>query len=142
MKITTDKNTTPPPISAITTTGDVKLDETNDGIFMTADDGCLTTMDSGSRGDVIGDIFRAKTAGRHNDWQTRDADEASFREFVKIEEEAEKKFELLDIDDNTSELSTTASSLSDDIDIDEYAGERKYSFSLFIEYDAYPHIDL
>lgn len=63
--------------------------------------------------DIVDDIFRAKTAGRYTDTETRDADEAAFREFVKMEEEADKKF------DSTSNENLPAG----EIDIDEYADD-------------------
>ena len=86
--------------------------ETNDGVIVS------------DSGDIVGDIFRAKNAGRYNDRQVRDADEAAFREFVMMEVEAERKLDLLD-DGSTADQSTVA---IDDIDIDAYAGKKHYSF--------------
>ena len=86
--------------------------ETNDGVIVS------------DSGDIVGDIFRAKNAGRYNDRQARDADEAAFREFVMMEVEAERKLDLLD-DGSTADQSTVA---IDDIDIDAYAGKKHYSF--------------
>lgn len=108
--------------SSSTAATSVVLDpvESNDGIFVDAE-GRLRKMESGG-GDIAADIFRAKNAGRYNDRQARDADEAAFRDFLKIEEEAERKLDLLDSDSN-DDKSTTAS-LSEDIDIDAYAGKK------------------
>jgi hypothetical protein len=83
--------------------------EANDGVIVS--DG----------GDIVGDIFRAKNAGRYNDRQARDADEAAFREFVMMEVEAERKLDLLD-DGSTDDLSTVTS-LTGEIDIDAYADD-------------------
>ena len=93
--------------------------ESNAGIFVDAE-GRLRKMESGG-GDIAADIFRAKTAGRYNDRETRDADEVAFRDFMKIEEEAERKLDSLDSDANI-DMSATAS-LSENIDIDAYAGK-------------------
>eukprot|EP00571_Detonula_confervacea_P017501 CAMPEP_0172303882 /NCGR_PEP_ID=MMETSP1058-20130122/5395_1 /TAXON_ID=83371 /ORGANISM="Detonula confervacea, Strain CCMP 353" /LENGTH=1584 /DNA_ID=CAMNT_0013014919 /DNA_START=83 /DNA_END=4838 /DNA_ORIENTATION=+ len=68
--------------------------------------------------DVASDIFRANTAGRYHDEETRDADEAAYREFIKMEEEADKKFDSIDdSNDDTTLLS------SEDEDIDAYADD-------------------
>jgi hypothetical protein len=99
----------------------VEIDESEEpeGIFVDAE-GHLRKMESGGKErDIAADIFRAKTAGRYTDEETRGADEAAFRDFLKWEEEAERSVELLD---------SEAPSESVDIDIDEYAG--KYWFIL------------
>ena len=85
--------------------------EETEGIFVDAE-GRLRTMDSrGKEIDIAADIFRAKTAGRYTDEETREADEAAFRDFLKLEEEVERSLELLDNE-----------APSVDIDIDAYAG--------------------
>jgi hypothetical protein len=104
--------------SSSTATSVFDSGERNDGIFVDVD-GRLRKMESGG-GDIAADIFRAKTAGRYNDRQARDADEAAFRDFLKIEEEAEKKLESLDAGSNNDE-SAAVSSLED---IDAYAGKK------------------
>lgn len=89
--------------------------EETEGIFVDAE-GRLRKMDSGRKEiDIAADIFRAKTAGRYSDDETRDADEAAFKDFLKLEEEAERSLELLD---------NEAPSI--DIDIDAYAGMYRY----------------
>jgi hypothetical protein len=85
--------------------------EETEGIFVDAE-GRLRKMDSsGKEIDIAADIFRAKTAGRYTDEETREADEAAFRDFLKLEEEVERSLELLDNE-----------APSVDIDIDAYAG--------------------
>ncbi len=101
-------------------TSDPGESSSNAGIFVDAE-GRLRKMESGG-GDIAANIFRAKTAGRYNDRQTRDADEAAFRDFLKIEEEAERRLDSLDFDANLDESANV--SLTEDIDIDAYAGKR------------------
>jgi len=104
----------------------VEIDESEEpeGIFVDGE-GHLRKMESGGKErDIATDIFRAKTAGRYTDEETRGADEAAFRDFLKWEEEAERSVELLDSEAPSSSL---------DIDIDEYAG--KYWFILMT-----PHV--
>lgn len=92
--------------------------EETEGIFVDAE-GRLRKMDSGGKErDIAADIFRAKTAGRYTDEETREADEAAFRDFLKLEEEVERSLELLDNE-----------APSVDIDIDAYAG--MYCSTLF-----------
>ncbi len=91
--------------------------EETEGIFVDAE-GRLRKMDSGGKEiDIAADIFRAKTAGRYTDEETREADETAFRDFLKLEEEVERSLELLDNE-----------ALSVDIDINAYAG--MYCFTL------------
>lgn len=65
--------------------------------------------------DIADDIFRAKTAGRYHDQETRDADEAAYKDFIQMEEEAEKKFD--------SSVGNEGTTLSKDIDLDAYADD-------------------
>lgn len=77
--------------------------------------GHLKRMEEKKERDIAGDVFRAKTAGRnYPDRESRDADEAAFKEFMKMEEAAEKEFEATDnVVDGAREPR--------DIDVDEYA---------------------
>mmetsp|Transcript_15250 Transcript_15250/g.29039 ORF Transcript_15250/g.29039 Transcript_15250/m.29039 type:complete len:721 (+) Transcript_15250:153-2315(+) len=80
--------------------------------------GHLKKMEAKKERDIADDIFRAKTAGRqYRDRETRDADEAAFKEFVKMEEEAEREFDSAD--DDAVDEETMAS--SKEIDVDAYA---------------------
>ncbi|KAK1740244.1 haloacid dehalogenase-like hydrolase [Skeletonema marinoi] len=62
--------------------------------------------------DITDDIFRSKTAGKYQDKETRDKDEAAFRDLVKMEAEAESRLESMP--DET---------VSTDFDIDEFADD-------------------
>mmetsp|Transcript_31044 Transcript_31044/g.75032 ORF Transcript_31044/g.75032 Transcript_31044/m.75032 type:complete len:766 (-) Transcript_31044:151-2448(-) len=64
--------------------------------------------------DVADDVFRAMTAGRYSDEATRDADEAAYKDFVRMEEEAERRFHNDD---------AAAGDQFQDIDVDEYADD-------------------
>lgn len=86
-------------------------DTESDGIIVDAA-GNLKRMDrSGeqSKPDIADAIFRSQTGGKYQDRETRDADEAAFKDFLRLEEETEKKFE------------ESPPPPSQDIDIDSYA---------------------
>ncbi len=83
-------------------------------------EGCLRKMESGG-GDIAADIFRAKTAGWHNNPQTRDADKVVFRDFHKTEEEAEKKLQSLDSE--VSNIKSVVVSSWEDINLHAYADD-------------------
>ncbi|KAL7553287.1 hypothetical protein ACHAWF_016541 [Thalassiosira exigua] len=71
-------------------------------------------MSGKDRADIADDIFRAKTAGRRYDnEEAREADETAFREFLQMEEEAEKKLHLMG----------NETMPSGDVDVDAYADD-------------------
>lgn len=70
-------------------------EEESDDIIVDAE-GHLKKMEVSEeqKRDIADDIFRAKTAGKYTDKAKRDSDEAAFKDFLKMEEEAEKKLDM------------------------------------------------
>mmetsp|Transcript_31705 Transcript_31705/g.54085 ORF Transcript_31705/g.54085 Transcript_31705/m.54085 type:complete len:1489 (+) Transcript_31705:155-4621(+) len=85
--------------------------EKGEGIIVDAE-GHLKRMTTDKTVDITDDIFRSKTAGKYQDKETRDKDEAAFRDLVKMEAEAESRLESMP--DET---------VSTDFDIDEFADD-------------------
>eukprot|EP00581_Thalassiosira_minuscula_P014661 CAMPEP_0183716264 /NCGR_PEP_ID=MMETSP0737-20130205/10241_1 /TAXON_ID=385413 /ORGANISM="Thalassiosira miniscula, Strain CCMP1093" /LENGTH=1592 /DNA_ID=CAMNT_0025945507 /DNA_START=165 /DNA_END=4943 /DNA_ORIENTATION=- len=107
------------PVAAETTSSEQKKailelnEEETDDIIVDAEGHLkkMTTKQEKDR-DIADDIFRAKTAGRrYSDREARDADEAAYKDFLQMEQQAEKQFDSID--------ETSAS--RQDIDIDAYA---------------------
>ncbi|KAL9180019.1 hypothetical protein ACHAXT_007989 [Thalassiosira profunda] len=70
-----------------------------DDIIVDAEGNLVKMETEKGRADIADDIFRAKTAGKYHDKETRDSDEAAYRAFVQMEEEAEKRFDSIDGDE-------------------------------------------
>ena len=87
-------------------------DEKDEGIIVDAD-GHLKRMTTDKNVDITDDIFRSKTAGKYHDKETRDKDEAAFRDLVKMEAEADSRLESIVPDETVSK----------DFDIDEFADD-------------------
>lgn len=86
-------------------------DEIDEGIIVDAE-GHLKRMTTDKTVDITDDIFRSKTAGKYKDKETRDKDEAAFRDLVKMEADAESRLEALPVE-----------AVSKDFDIDEFADD-------------------
>ena len=85
--------------------------EQEDGIIVDAE-GRLKRMTTEKKVDIADDIFRTKTAGKYQDRETRDKDEAAFRDLVQMELDAESRLEAIG-----------DAPVSDDFDIDEFADD-------------------
>ena len=81
------------------------------GIIVDAE-GQLKRMVTDKTVDITDDIFRSKTAGKYQDKETRDKDEAAFRDLMQMEADAESQLESMP--DET---------VSEDFDIDEFADD-------------------
>lgn len=86
-------------------------DEMDEGIIVDAE-GHLKRMTTDKTVDITDDIFRSNTAGKYKDKETRDKDEAAFRDLVKMEADAESRLEAMPVE-----------AVSNDFDIDEFADD-------------------